>query len=169
MGGISPYQFPEWLEYVKVLSTPIVALVAALVAGSIAYQQWRTARDKLKFELFDKRIAVYQAANEFISDVLKDRGPSDEVLKVFYKKSREARWLFDKPVMDYMDELYFRAVDVQNCLGKIDMNRNIQLYDNNASKVVMQSSEEWGVHKIWFSEQFDVLVELLSAPLTLRH
>ena len=59
---------PLWVEYVKALGTPVVAIVAASIAGAIAYRQLRTARNKLKLDLFDKRMAVYQNAVQLITE-----------------------------------------------------------------------------------------------------
>ncbi len=59
---MEPEQLPIWTEYVRVLGTPVVALLAASIAGFIANRQWKTARNKLKLDLFDKRIAIYKLA-----------------------------------------------------------------------------------------------------------
>lgn len=45
----------HWTAYVSAFGLPIVAAVAA----AIAFYQWKTARNKLKLDLFEKRIAVY--------------------------------------------------------------------------------------------------------------
>jgi len=42
---------PHWTNYLAALLTPTVAVLGSI----IAYHQWRTAQNKLKFELFDRR------------------------------------------------------------------------------------------------------------------
>jgi hypothetical protein len=39
----------------------IVAVVAACIAGCIALRQWWTARDRLRFDMFERRFAVYES------------------------------------------------------------------------------------------------------------
>jgi hypothetical protein len=49
---------PHWTVYVSALGTPLIAAVAAIIAGWSAYRQWRTARDSLRFDLFEKRLTL---------------------------------------------------------------------------------------------------------------
>ena len=61
-------QLPLCVQYVQALEPPtFVAIVAAGIAGYIAFRQWRTAHDRLSFDLFEKRYAVYQATQGLIS------------------------------------------------------------------------------------------------------
>lgn len=100
---------PLWVEYVKALGAPIVALIAACIAGGIAYQQWRTARNKLKLDLFDKRLKVYKACSSLIQEL---HMPTRMEMKFYDDTMSEvsgAFWLFDKEVAEYIDTLMKRA------------------------------------------------------------
>jgi hypothetical protein len=46
-------------ELLKGVPTALVALVVGLIAAGIAYRQYHVARAKLKFDLFDKRYAIF--------------------------------------------------------------------------------------------------------------
>jgi hypothetical protein len=98
-------QLPLWVEYAKALGAPIVALVAALIAGSIAYRQWRTARNKLKLDLFEKRLQVYEAAVEVINLMTRPYAPDREELDKQVAKFVSARWLFGKDVAAHLHGL----------------------------------------------------------------
>ena len=54
---------PHWTAYLTALLTPTIAGFGIY----IAIQQWLTARRKLKFDLFDRRFAVYDAVRCFSS------------------------------------------------------------------------------------------------------
>jgi hypothetical protein len=41
------------VQYIQALGPTVVAVVAAGIAGYIAWRQWRTAHDKLSFDLFE--------------------------------------------------------------------------------------------------------------------
>lgn len=56
---------PHWTSYITALTIPVIAIVAAI----IAYRQWRTAQSKLKLDLFEKRMVVYQAARDMLGYV----------------------------------------------------------------------------------------------------
>lgn len=90
--------------------TPIA--VAAIVAW-IAYQQWRTARDKLALDLFDRRFESYRAIiNEvrlYRAEAYRERstilrGPSSHSTELG-RLAREARFLFGKEVLEQVWKL----------------------------------------------------------------
>ena len=98
-------QLPLWVEYVKALATPIVALITASLAGGIAYRQWITARNKLKLDLFDKRFKVYQAAVQLITETA---GPEPVEWSKIVELSASfpsARWLLNGEISDYLATL----------------------------------------------------------------
>jgi hypothetical protein len=64
-----PSQLPFWLQYVQALGPTTVAVVVGAVAAYIAWRQWRTANDRLRFDLFEKRAAVYEAIGHLIGNV----------------------------------------------------------------------------------------------------
>lgn len=55
-----------WLEIVK--TAPTVALATAAVI--IAWQQYRLAKAKLNLDLFDRRFAVFKAANTIVKCII---------------------------------------------------------------------------------------------------
>lgn len=57
---------PCWLHVGQLLGT----LAIGGVAGVIAWQQWRTAKDKVKLDLFDRRFAVFMDARQLVSEAI---------------------------------------------------------------------------------------------------
>jgi hypothetical protein len=106
---VANLQLPLWVEYVKALGGPIVALIAACIGGGIASQQWRTARNKLKLDLFDKRLKVYQHAVELLQEIW---SPTPTEVDKYLELSRGVSgvvWLFDSDVSKYVNELVERG------------------------------------------------------------
>lgn len=54
-----------WMQIAQLATTVVIGLIAAL----IAWRQWRTARDKLKLDLFDRRLAVFMDVRKVVSEV----------------------------------------------------------------------------------------------------
>ena len=103
---------PVWLEYVKALSAPVVALIAACIAGGIAYQQWRTARNKLKLDLFEKRMKVYNACSELLRLInMPIRTNYDAVLELVTAINGH-QWLFGPKVTAYIENLMDRSEEI---------------------------------------------------------
>ena len=68
----------------------------------IAFQQWRTARDKLRLDLFERRSAVVQALREFLRDVTPNGQPTADATIAFHEAIEQGRFLFG-------DELLLQA------------------------------------------------------------
>jgi hypothetical protein len=108
----------EYSSTIKLLEKfipAILAFFAAIVASGIAYGQYRTSRnqlqvaqERLKFDLFEKRFAVYKATSSLIQTVAVQGQlvPSD--LQDFYKAISGAEFLFDDETRDY----YMKISDI---------------------------------------------------------
>lgn len=53
-----------WLQVGQLFGT----LAIGGVAGIIAWRQWKTAQDKVKLDLFDRRFAVFMDARRLVSE-----------------------------------------------------------------------------------------------------
>jgi hypothetical protein len=90
----------HWIEYVKGFGAIIIGFLAAY----IAYQQQKIQRDKLRFDLFEKRFALFNTLYETWVSVLGDKSNT-----IDYKEDtrirRETRFLFGPEVMKYIQDL----------------------------------------------------------------
>jgi len=103
---------PHWTAYLSALLTPTVAVLGTF----IAFQQWRTARNKLKFELFQRRLATYEAVQSFLGSIMTSGKVSDEALSKYAVGTAEVRWLYGSEVSAFLREsVWEKAVDLQ-CL-----------------------------------------------------
>lgn len=103
------------LPWLSAIGPTVVALIAAVIAGTIAYRQWRTAhqqaetaRKKLKFDLFTMRYEVYTACRDLLASVTTKGTPEREHLTVYFSKMKQARWLFDPNVFQFLDDILMR-------------------------------------------------------------
>lgn len=103
-------QLPLWVEYVKALGAPAVALVAATIAGWLGFRQWATARNKLKLDFFDRRMTIYTAAVNVI-DWLADPDFDDiTCISKLREAATSARWLLGRHVSEHISDLAKQAV-----------------------------------------------------------
>ena len=101
------------------LLTGIGQLTVAFAVGYIAYRQWRTAqqqaetaRNKLKHDLFDRRLKVYEALRESAQYAFNAR-PKENAEQRVADNLKELRWLFGKPVHDFVwEHIYLPLVDL---------------------------------------------------------
>jgi hypothetical protein len=100
------------VQHVQALGPTAVAIIAAFIAGYIALRQWWTAHDRLRFDLFEKRFAVYQATQTLINGVTLHGQISMEDMGEFYHGIRGAEFLFDGTTRDFLTkigEMAFKA------------------------------------------------------------
>ncbi|WP_250504682.1 hypothetical protein [Caballeronia sp. AZ7_KS35] len=149
---------PHWTAYVSALMVPLVAVLGV----AIAYRQWRTAQNKLKLDLFEKRFAVYDAARRLLSAVMTSGKVSDEEMFRFFAGTGEAKWLLSADVANYLDkELRLKMLQLQTLAAELE---GVPAGAERSTNMKAQSEI-----KTWMREQFDVLDEKFSPFLTLAH
>lgn len=99
------------IDVLTALLTPTIALAVAWVS----FQQWKTARDKLNLDLFDKRYVVYRGATDAIRTVTRDGGcKNNEAFGLMLAAWSESQFLFGPEVQGYLDELLNVIIDVES-------------------------------------------------------
>src|SRR5882762_5356037 len=98
-----------WTTVLAALLTPTIAIFGTI----IAYRQWRIAQSKLKLDRFDRRFAVYDAARSVIGSVMGSGKAKDDELRKFLIGTREAKWLLNPDIADYLDkQLYAKLTEL---------------------------------------------------------
>lgn len=149
---------PHWISYISVLPIPLVAIFGSY----IAYQQWITAQNKLKLELFEKRLKIYNSATTYISSVITSGKATDQELRDLIVGTKEAKWLLSPEIAKYLDEeLYSKGVDLQ-CLSA-------ELEGMPASDERTKNIHQQRDIKKWLNAQYIKLDNKFSKYLKLRH
>lgn len=100
----------HWIEYISPIGVPIIAGIAAW----IAFRQFQTAQNRLKFDLFDKRMEVYNTVREALGNITRQGSLTLEQQLRYLQGTRTARWLFGSDVFTYLDEtLWHKIVDLE--------------------------------------------------------
>jgi hypothetical protein len=105
-------ELPGWLQYIQALGPTIVAIVVGAIAAYIAYRQWLTAHYRLRFDVYEKRFAAYDATRSLISTITFHGQTTPEDLGNFYNGIKGAEFLFDGGTRDFMmkiGDLAFKA------------------------------------------------------------
>lgn len=90
----------------------LTSLIVGLLAAYIAYQQWKTNHLKLKHDLYERRLVVYDSLMEFLADVVRLGNCNLKTLLEFNRRTRESRFLFGKDVSEYLQRVYENGVDL---------------------------------------------------------
>ena len=102
-------------------TTLILSGVIGCVTAYIAIQQWLTAKNKLRLDLFDRRFPVFEATMR-LAEIVVTKGdiPLEEVHK-FAFTTKGVEFLFNRELQDYCDDqLHKEALAVHMGKRKID-------------------------------------------------
>ena len=123
-------------EGVRILVS-IAAVTATSILAVAAVMQWRTARQKLALDLYDRRIEYYRRARSFIMDIANRSDNSYTALISFAKDTDEARFFFGHDVRLFLDRLYFHVLKATSL--------NEQLYPRSGLRGLPPGSEREAV------------------------
>ena len=148
----------HWTAYLTALLTPTVAVLGSYVA----YRQWRLARNKLKLDLFDRRLTIYTATQTFLGSVISSGQAKQEAVIKFLIATREAKWLLDASVAQYLEhDIYRRAVELQTLASELE--------GEGVGDIRTKNVHDQANIKKWLFSQIDSLDERFSTFLQLQH
>lgn len=146
------------------LDIPTVTLILTgaigCVTSYIAIQQWLTAKNKLRLDIFDRRYPVFEAALKLVSIAVQKGDVPDEARREFVIATRGAQFLFDQKLQDYCDALAKEAINVR--VGE-QMMDSLPLGDRRT-----KSAEAWAERMKWFTEQVDEIPKRFAPFLKIR-
>jgi hypothetical protein len=91
-----------WWRVTAPAAQVVTTLVLGLVAGYIAWRQWRTAQDRLVLDLFDRRFQVFYDLTRAIAEAFNKSLVSVDDLNKFDVARERARFLFGPEVPEYL-------------------------------------------------------------------
>jgi hypothetical protein len=105
--------------------TPLASPLIALAVGIVAYQQWKTAQEKLRLDLYNRRFDVYSATIDLIQAMMVwaslDPIGRLETHRLFIKAALESQFLFagDPSIVALLDEINTNAFIVRGFVEHI--------------------------------------------------
>jgi hypothetical protein len=138
----------------KALPTALVALAVGVLAAYIAWQQHRTARAKLKLDLFEKRYAIFESTWAFLSKAVQ-AGAGDSPLTGFDVLIPQASFLFGRNVEAYMREASAKHRDLWFIEDRARRNSCVTSEADIASQTALLT---------WFADQADTGVKDVFRP-----
>ena len=147
-----------WTDYLSALLTPVVAIFAV----TIAYRQWRTAQNKLKLDLFERRHAIYDGVRVYLTSVMvTGRTTSESELK-YLEATRGAKWLLNDDIDSYLHKDLWKKICALGCL-------QAELKDYAFGQEHTRRIHKQVTTMQWFVDQNRVIDEKFAEFLKLRH
>ena len=136
------YNYDLILKIIQTFFTFIIGVFAAI----IAWQQWRTSHHKLRLDLFEKRMAVFNDLMEFISSIIQQGTMPHDAWIYLHRKTNERKFLFGEDIQKYGEELRQKAHRL--AMIKIEIDRTMPLSEERDNL----TNEEMDLNN-WFSKQ----------------
>jgi len=141
--------------------TPIIAIIAVY----IAYQQWKTNKLKVRYELYERRLAVFNAAMKLIAIVIQAGNPEQTQLLDFRAETNESYFLFGRDIYEYLDEMHKKARQLRSIKLKLDrLEKSHAVDEKERSQLIDEDSKVFE----WFTNQFEVSRQKFSKYLELQ-
>jgi hypothetical protein len=153
----------------------ILTIVVSAAAGFISWLQWRTAkrqgetavtqsetakkqwetaekqaetaRNRLRLDLFERRIAVYDALMKMAAIAVADGDITHEQRRTCAIATKGAEFLFNKEILDYCDQLIREAVNLGLEKHRIDQFK--------FTGINSQTETSYSNRLLWFNTQID--------------
>lgn len=142
-------------------SAGLTALVA-LLAVYIAWRQWRTAQNKLKFDLFDRRFSVYEASRNLWGLIMQHGKVRDEDVRNYLPDLYKAKWLLNDEVAEYLEKEFYRKITDLQLFQRL-------VEDALQGEEKRSNREKQGEIMGWLAKQHEVLDKKFTPFLKLQH
>jgi hypothetical protein len=123
--------------------TSWLTALTAVVVAYIAWQQHRNVRDRLRMDLFEKRLVLYRAARDLISTALDQGGAPSTMFFDFVQLMNEAEFLFGEEVFAHLEVLARRASQWRQIGGALAKSTDMPHSDRAALESRDREMLEW--------------------------
>ncbi|MEM9121467.1 MAG: hypothetical protein AAGD09_26845, partial [Cyanobacteria bacterium P01_F01_bin.56] len=84
---------PLWLDVIVKLTPAFITLIVGSFGSWIAFSQYQTNKDKLRLDLFEKRLEAYEKVQEYFRHLVREASVTDEAFSLL----AEARYSPSRP------------------------------------------------------------------------
>ncbi|MDB5784790.1 hypothetical protein [Caballeronia mineralivorans] len=138
--------------------TTLFTACIAVVGAWIAYNQYEISQANLRLALFEKRYAVYRAAQEYVLHITQNAHVDLNSSNTFWRETSDAPFLFGHEIVQYRDRMYKNGTELYtNTIDKIPDERR-------------QAAEERHLELVnWFVAQYEEMQVLFRPYLTFHN
>ena len=152
--------FPHWLGYFTAFGPVVIGVATfflswaakniasrqaevAIKQRDIAARQAANAAEKLRLDLFERRMEVIDATSTMMSEALSRREPSRETEMRFLRELQKAKWLFDDEFSIYLEKVIWDKVNRLRAAKALVPSRESSSFIESAMKETSAHGELW--------------------------
>jgi hypothetical protein len=146
----------SWPVYLSAAATPLLAIFGIY----IGFRQWLTARDKLRLDLFDRRLMIFEAIIKVMRACGSGRVPSQDEQLQFLIDTQGTRWLFRNEIVGLKKEVWEE-------MCRLELLRATAGSEDQSKR--SQNSETQAALRDWFRKRAEAAEDEFAKYLELRH
>ncbi len=137
--------FKPYVDLLSALLTPTIGVTTAW----IAYQQFRLARERLRRDLYDRRMVVYRGVMEVASSIMTHGKVRGEDLAKWARATAESNFLFEAGLREYLESIRKKIVTAWSLGVQLEQGGGLPVGDARA-KVAGQQGDAllWLANKL---------------------
>ncbi|CED58035.1 putative uncharacterized protein (plasmid) [Aliivibrio wodanis] len=105
----------DWVTTLSALLVPILTIVGVY----IAYQQFVINRQRLNYETYERRLAVYKCVQFHLSVIGHQGYANDQDTLKFNSEASEAVFLFKNDISTLISDIYQNSISLASCQQKL--------------------------------------------------
>jgi hypothetical protein len=114
---MSPADFKPYVDLFSALLTPVIAITTTYVA----IQQYELAKERMRREQYDRRVAVYKGVMEVLSSIVTYGTVKQEYLSAWARATAEKNFLFKPDLCEHLDAVRKRIVEVWSLGAQLEI------------------------------------------------
>lgn len=123
--------------------------------------QLHLARAKVRQDLFERRLSLYDRVREHLSRLIAQQVPTFQQNAAFLQDKKAARWLYGSSVDDVLQAIYNRTADFEATVQELD---GLPHHDPSRPALIHARKQ----HNLWFFEQSRHLDDVFGPFLILE-
>ena len=155
-------QLPYCIQIIQATGPTSIAFAALVITGYFAWRQWRTAKDKLVLDLFEKRFLIFEALMTLLANSLAGSKTASEAIPEFMRKTKGVEFVFEGEIKEYLESIR-RKVSQMSDLEK----ELADITDESKRKAMINDSSE--IHGYLERQFADEAVKKFRKYLALTH
>ena len=119
-------KMPFWFTFWFPIANAVLTLILAGVTACFASVQHNLDKNRLRAELFDRRVAVYDAMKRFVSDIISSGTGEMKSLMEMLRETRHAQFLFKSSddISGFIFHFYKQGVELKTTRDIYEVIRN---------------------------------------------
>lgn len=138
----------------SIFLSPISTFIIGVIAIHISNRQSRTAKSKLKLDLFDKRYAVYKVVSETLAKVVTEGKVTHEIHSDYLIGIAGAKFLYGEQMANFLDGELWKEMttmlEADAFLAYLDAGEDRKKYEIDRRNAMGQLNRLWRTVDVTF-------------------